>query len=285
MNAATLAALVRDAAARLGDRLGPDQDARFDAELLARHVLGWSAETWIARSRETPPAGFHEPFEALVARRARREPIAYILGTKEFWGLDFEVTPDVLIPRPETELLVERALAAIDAIAAGGRRLRVLDLGTGSGCIAVALAHERPGIDVVAIDVSERAIRVATGNAVRHGVRDRIAFHHTAGVFDAGGVDLVVSNPPYIAEGDAADLMKDVVDFEPHAALFAGNDGLDVIRATLAGLARRDTAPPYIFEFGGNAPAVRALVETSGFRLVEVVNDLAGIPRIAVVER
>lgn len=282
---APLAALVRQAAERLRGHLSPEQNAALDAEVLACYVLGWDRATWIAESRSTPPDGFTSEFNRLVARRLKGEPVAYLTRVREFWGLEFEVSRDVLIPRPETELLVERALAAIDDLARDGRRARVLDLGTGSGCIAVALAHERPAIELAATDISDRAVQMAIRNALRHGVRDRIAFHHTVGMFHVGDVDLVVSNPPYIAERDAPTLMTDVVGFEPHTALFASGDGLDVIRATLAEVAARHPTPQYIFEFGGNEDAVRAVVAASGLRLTEVINDLAGIPRIAVVER
>jgi len=276
----TLAELARQAADRLRTRLSPGQNAALDAEVLARHVLGWDRARWIAGSRDPAPADFLPVFNALVDRRAAGEPVAYITGRREFWGLELEVSPDVLIPRPETELLVERALREVDRL--GARR--VLDIGTGSGCIAVVLAHERPSLRIVATDISERAVRVATRNALRHGVGDRVTFIHTAGVIHVGPIDLVVSNPPYIPEGDARTLMRDVVDFEPHVALFTTGDGLAVIRATLEELRARDPIPPYIFEFGGNEAAVRALVGASGLRVTEVIPDLQGIPRVAVVE-
>lgn len=282
---APLAALVRQAAERLRGQLSPEQNPALDAEVLARFVLGWDRATWVAESRSAPPEGFAAEFDRLIARRLKGEPVAYLTRVREFWGLEFEVSPDVLIPRPETELLVERALAAIDHLARDGRRVRVLDLGTGSGCIAIALAHERPRIELVATDISGPALHMAIRNALRHNVRDRIVFQHAIGMLPVGDVDLVVSNPPYIAERDAQSLMKDVVGFEPHTALFASGDGLDVIRATLAEVAAREPAPQYIFEFGGNEDAVRAVVAASGLRITQVINDLAGIPRIAVVER
>lgn len=276
----TLAELVRRAADRLRERDTPFNTPDLDAEVLARYVLGWDRARWLADNRETPPPGFEEELESLVRRRLNGEPVAYLTRVREFWGLEFEVSPDVLIPRPETELLVERALVEIDRI--GARR--VVDIGTGSGCIAIALAHERPSLQVVATDISAAAIHMATRNALRHDVRDRIEFIHTAGMLQAGDVDLIVSNPPYIAEDEAGTLMKDVVDFEPHVALFASGDGLAVIRATLEEMLTRRPIPPYIFEFGGNEEAVRALVDASGLKLTGIVADLAGIPRIAVVE-
>lgn len=273
----TLADLVRHAADRLRERLSPEQNPALDAEVLARHVLGWDRARWLAGSRGAPPPGFAPAFSAAVDRRAGGEPVAYITGTREFWGLDFEVTPAVLIPRPETELLVEEALTLI----AGPR---VADVGTGSGCVAIALAHARPELRVTATDVSEEALAVARRNASRQGVADRIDFRLASGLDGVGAVDLVVSNPPYIPRAEAGTLMQDVVAFEPHTALFAGGDGLDVIRAILADVARRTPPPPFVFEFGGNDAAVRDAIRTAGLRLARVVRDLQGIPRVAVVE-
>ncbi len=275
----TLSETVRRAAARLDERHAPEQNAALDAEVLARHVLGWDRAQWIAGNRAEAPASFTGRFDELIDRRLAGEPVAYLTGTKEFWGLDFEVSPAVLIPRPETELLVERALEFIRV------EFTVADVGTGSGCVAVALAHERPDIHLVATDISERALDVARRNAERHGVANRIDFRLTPVLDDVGAVDLVVSNPPYIATGDAPGMMTDVRDYEPHAALFSGADGLLVIRALLSDVSRRDPAPPLIFEFGGNEPAVREAVAASGLPLREIVNDLAGLPRIAIVGR
>jgi len=278
-----LAELVRQAAERLARRTArdsaqaPEQNAALDAEVLARHVLGWDRARWLAESRSPAPAGFAPAFSSAIDRRAGGEPVAYITGTREFWGLDFEVTPAVLIPRPETELLVEEALTMI----AGPR---VADVGTGSGCIAIALAHARPALQVVATDVSEAALAVARRNASRHGVADRIDFRLARGLDGTDDVDLVVSNPPYIARAEAGTLMKDVVAFEPHQALFGGGDGLDVIRGILSEVARRTPPPPFAFEFGGNERAVREAIQTAGLRLTRVVRDLQGIPRVAVVE-
>ena len=292
----TLGDLVREAAKRLAGRSsegGPahrssaerSEGGALDAELLARHVLRWDRARWLADSRTEAAASFEPAFTALVERRAAGEPIAYITGTKEFWGLDFQVSPAVLIPRPETEVLVEEALKAIDASAGPeGPRHRVADACTGSGCVAVALAHARPSIHVIATDVSEAALHVAARNAERHEVGDRVAFTIASGLEGVDDVDLVVSNPPYVSREDAGRLMRDVVDFEPHLALFAGGDGLDVIRQLLADVARRTPPPLFMFEFGGNEAAVRSAVEASGLRLARVVPDLAGIPRVAIVD-
>jgi release factor glutamine methyltransferase len=296
----TLADRARQAAERLRARLSPEQNAGLDAEVLARHVLGWDRARWLADSRQPPPPEFDARFDALIARRLQGEPVAYITGRREFWSLDFDVTPAVLVPRPETELLVEEALKIIDggaalppsrnasadrrSLGAGGQGPRIADVGTGSGCIAIALAHSRPGLSIVATDVSEDALAVARRNAARHGVTDRVHFFRAPGLRGAGHVDLVVSNPPYIGRQDARSVMKEVVDFEPHAALFSGEDGLDVIRALLAEVRERTPAPVLLFEFGGHEAPVRDAITASGLRLVKIVPDLAGIPRIAVVE-
>lgn len=283
----TLADLARQAAHALRARLSPEQNPALDAELLARHVLRWDRARWLADSRAEAPAGFAAAFNALVDRRASGEPVAYIIGKREFWGLDFEVSPAVLIPRPETELLVEEALKVIDAGGAAlqGPGLLVADACTGSGCVAIALAHSRPSLRVIATDISEPALHVAARNAERHEVADRVEFRVASGLEGVGGVDLVVANPPYISRAGARTLMKDVVDYEPHTALFADGDGLDVIRALLADVAARTPAPPFMFEFGGNEALVRAAVEQAGLRLTRVVRDLAGIPRVAAVAR
>lgn len=275
----TLAGRVRDAAARLAARGAPEQNPALDAEVLARHVLGWDRARWIGDSREAPSVEFDRRFEELIDRRLTGEPVAYLTGTREFRGLDFEVTPAVLIPRPETELLVDEALKLTRV------GFRIADVGTGSGCVAVAIAVERPDVRVIATDISERALDVARRNAARHSVGGRIDFRLTPVLDDVGDVDLVVSNPPYIAVGEAPGMMADVRDFEPHAALFSGVDGLSVIRALLADVARRDPSPPLVFEFGGNERAVREAVSASGLATVDIVKDLAGIPRIAVVGR
>lgn len=281
----TLADLVRQAAGRLRQGYGgpgshPDQNPALDAEVLARYVLGWDRARWLADARTPPPPDFETEFEALVQRRLKSEPVAYLTRAREFWGLEFEVSPDVLIPRPETELLVEEALRLIDA-----RHVeRVADVGTGSGCIAVAIASARPGVQVIATDISAKALQVARRNAARHDVSDRVTFLETPVLGGVGEVDLVVSNPPYISRDALPSLMRDVVDFEPHTALFASGDGLDVVRALLADVSARAPMPPLLFEFGGQESAVREAVRAAGLRLSRIIPDLAGIPRIAVVE-
>ena len=255
----------------------PSLDAPVDAEVLARHVLGWDRATLLVRGRETPPAGFAERFQNLIDRRSRHEPVAQIVGHREFWGLEFEVTRNVLVPRPETELIVEVALEVADP----RRRLDILDIGTGTGCLAVALAVELPVARFTATDISPAALAVARRNADRHGVTDRISLA-LSNLLDGveGSFDLIVSNPPYVQDGDV--LPRDVAEYEPHQALFAGLDGLDVLRLVIA-RAPRNLVPggSLIVEFGfGQAAAVAALARATGWRTIEIRKDLQGIERV-----
>ncbi len=235
----------------------PDQ-AAIDAEVLARAAAGWDRATWLARRDE--PAGTEAAarFEAMASRREEREPVAYITGVREFWGLDFIVSPAVLIPRPETELIVE---AALERLADPARAWRIADVGTGSGCIAIALATERRAAMLTATDISEAALEVARQNATLRGVGSRIGFLRTSFLDDAiGPFDLIVANPPYVPTFARTALAPDVREFEPHAALFGhGADGLDEVRAILSQAATR-LAPGgwLLMEFGfGQGDEVR----------------------------
>jgi release factor glutamine methyltransferase len=255
-------------------------DAAVDAEVLARHVLGWDRTALLVHGREPATAAFLRDYEAAIARRTAREPVAFITGRREFWGRDFEVTRDVLVPRPETELVVDVALRELR----DSRPLRILDVGTGSGCLAVTLAAELPNAYVVASDVSRPALDVARRNATRHGVGPRVACL-VANLLDpiVGPLDVIVSNPPYVPIG--AELPPEVEHYEPPAALFAGADGLDAIR-TLVSTARAVLAGHGLFvvEFGfGQSDALRAMARASGWTRVELHNDLQGIPRVAVM--
>jgi release factor glutamine methyltransferase len=263
----------------------PPEEADLDARLLAQHVLGRTTERFLVTAHEPEPPDFVARYEALVARRAAREPFAYLTGTQEFWGLSFAVSPAVLIPRPETELLVELALGRL----APGQAVRIADVCTGSGCIAVALARECPTARVVATDVSAAAVEVARHNARVHGVAGRVDCVTSDLLAGVDGVfDLIVSNPPYVPAGDQPGLQPEVRDHEPGLALFAGRDGLDVIRRLLPQAAARLAGDGgLIVEFGfGQADEVARLIrETAGLTIVAVQPDLQGIPRTAVARK
>ncbi|MGE3274711.1 MAG: peptide chain release factor N(5)-glutamine methyltransferase [Vicinamibacterales bacterium] len=288
----TIRELMIGVRARLAAAGIPVEEAALDAEVLARHVLGWSRADLLAREAEAPPPAFAAAYDRLAARRERREPVAYIRGTQEFWGREFLVSPAVLIPRPETELIVEAAMDFLGAPLAPGAPdgtdvLRVVDIGTGSGCLAITLALEYPALHVVATDISAEALDVARANAARHGVADRVTFLHApyfGGVL--APVDLVVSNPPYVADDEP--LPPEVGGHEPPAALYGGADGLRDVREILAQAAGR-LAPSgrLLVEIGyGQADAVRrAVAHAEGLALVRFINDLQGIPRVADVSR
>lgn len=276
----------------------PADDSRRDAVLLARWRLGWSAATWLARSHEPVPPDFSPGFESLIERRAQREPMAYITGEREFYGRVFEVTRDVLIPRPETELLVEEALNCLrridraaqerdDTPAGADVTSRVLDVGTGTGCVAITIALEEPAVRMTATDVSTAALGVARTNALRLGA-DRIDFQvaSLAGNFRAA-FDLVVANPPYVPEADLASLPPEVRDYEPSGALFGGPDGLDVIRVLVPSAAAALRPNGWLaIEIGyGQSDAVVHLFHASGFSQVRTVPDLQAIPRVVVGEK
>ncbi len=278
----TYSEVVARAAARLVSSGFERVDAEADAAVLARHILQWDLGQWLSHMRDQAPAAFAESLDALIARRSGHEPIAYITGNREFYGRSFIVSPAVLIPRPETELIVERVLGCTGAQVQGGK---IADVGTGSGCLAVTLALELPTAQVVATDISSAALDVARVNASLLGDRDRVEFRH--GAYFAGSptlFDVIVSNPPYVAETDRADMQRDVVDFEPPTALFSGPNGLACIRE-LVRLAPEHLRPggTLLFEFGfGQADAVRALIRSSRLIFVAIHNDLQGIPRVAV---
>lgn len=260
----------------------PDQ-ASIDAEVLARHVLGWDRAKYLMRRHESFPEHTADRFEAAIEQRERRVPVAYITGHREFWGLDFEVSPDVLIPRPETELMVEAALKFLSSTAGSPR---IADVGTGSGCLAVTLACECPQATVVATDVSRSALAVARRNASRHGVTARVQFVATSFL---DGVqppfDLILANPPYVPRSHEATLSADVRNHEPALAVFGhGDDGLDDVREVLSHAALR-LAPNgrLMLEFGfGQGPDVRRDAERAGLQIVDVLKDLQGHERTLV---
>ena len=286
----TLADCVSAGRALLGAAGIDASEAAVDAEVLARALLGWDLARYLADARDEAPEGFFGWYQEWLERRASREPVSQIVGGREFWGLEFEVTRDVLTPRPETELLVEAALASLADLPAGRQASPVIiDAGTGSGCVAISLAREVPGAFVVATDISGAALAVARRNARRHGVSGRVAFVR-ASLLEAvaGPVDLVVSNPPYVPSVAFGILPPEVTSYEPMLALDGGLDGLDVIRA-LMDQARDRLAPGgwLIFEFGhGQDAAVRSAVsERPWLDLARIREDLQGIPRTAVLRK
>lgn len=259
----------------------------LDAQVLLAHVTGRDRAWLAARADELLAEEFEAPFAALVARRQAGEPIAYLTGTREFWGLPLLVSPAVLIPRPETETLVEIALERLPA----DRALRILDLGTGSGAVALALARERPAASVVATDDSEAALAIARENARRLSVAN-VKFVQSdwydglAAIASATRFDLIVSNPPYVAAGDPH-LAQGDLRFEPPAALSPGGEGLQAIRRIIAGAsAWLVPGGSLAFEHGyDQAAQVRELLATAGWQDIEVRRDLASIERVSVARR
>jgi release factor glutamine methyltransferase len=250
----------------------------LEARMLLERVLGKSRAWLIAHEQEAVGSEAERAFAGLVERRLQGEPVAYMLGEREFYGLEFLVTPAVLIPRPETELLVDLAIARIPQDAAA----RVLDLGTGSGAIAVALAKQRPKARLTAVDVDYAALSVARANAKRHGVNVRFFCGDWFGALAGESFDLIVSNPPYVAAADPHLAMGDVR-LEPRRALLGGVDGLDCIRAIVA-KAQAHLMPGswLLFEHGyDQAQACRALLDAHGYAEVQSWPDLAGIPRVS----
>jgi release factor glutamine methyltransferase len=276
-------ALARD---QLRDAGLSAKGAALDARLLAQFALNWNAERFLMSGHEMEPADFSPTYHALVDRRVGREPFAYIVGRQEFWGLSFAVSPAVLIPRHETELIVEIALQLFPDPHAD---LTVVDACTGSGCVAVALAHERPGARVIATDISADALAVAEQNAVRHGVAGRVQFTQ-ADMLDGvtGPFDLITANPPYVAERDRPGLQPEVRDHEPDVALFGGVDGFCLVER-LVHSATEQLRPGghLVFEFGlGQDERVESLIAGApSLTLLELRRDLQGIARTAVVLR
>ena len=254
-------------------------EARLEAQVLLGHALGKPRAWLIAHSDDRLDPEQTATFADLFDRRWGGEPVAYILGEREFYSLNFKVTPAVLIPRPETELLVELALARLPT----GLSARVLDLGTGSGAVAVTLALHRPEAEVVAVDQSAAALEVAQENAQRLGAdKLRLVRSDWYRALDEEKFDLIVSNPPYIAAGDAH-LEQGDVRFEPPAALASGEDGLNDIRAIVRGAAVRLKPGGWLlFEHGyDQASACRELLLQAGFEQVASATDLAGIARVS----
>ena len=260
------------------------QEAAIDVDLYARTILGWDRARLLTEHFSPAPPDLEPRLSEWISRRARREPSAYIVGVREFWGLDFIVTPAVLIPRPETEFVVEESLALVRALAAP----RIADIGTGSGCIAVSLAHEMTHAHVVASDVSAQALEVARRNAERHGAAGRIEFVATSYLGGIeGDFDLIAANPPYVRDGDKPALAPDVR-YEPDVALFGGTRGLRDIEGVLeTAVAKLRPHGWLVMEFGfGQEDDVRALVaERSTLDVVRVREDLQGLARTAIIRK
>jgi release factor glutamine methyltransferase len=274
---------VLDWAARDFSARGIDSP-RLDAELLVASALGIDRIGLYLDLNRPLLEVERDAIRPLVARRREREPVAYILGRRDFYGRTFEVTPDVLIPRPDTETLIDHALDLIPP----DSNSRVLDVGTGSGIIAITLAAERATIEVTATDVSAAALAVAARNAEAHGVAERIHFELADLVPESEAYDLVVSNPPYIPSSEIDALEDEVRVHEPRAALEAGQDGLDVVKRLLVAAGdATETGAHMLIELGaGQSPAVASLAEASPFwEMVTAYADLNRIERVAHLRR
>jgi release factor glutamine methyltransferase len=264
------------------------ESAALTADLLLGHVLGWDRVQVVSRPQVPLPSEARERFEALVQRRSQNEPLQYLTGEQEFYGLRFYVTPDVLIPRPETEILVEQAVS----LARSWQRqpVRIADVGTGSGCIAVAVAHEVPSSRVCAVDVSLPALKIARENASSHGVLDRVQLlccDLLEGLRPEPFFEFILSNPPYVARTEYNTLPGMVREHEPHIALFAGESGLDVCRRLIPQAAVRLVPGGYLLmEIGlGQAGEVIKVAQREGFLVKGALNDLQGIARCIVARK
>jgi len=259
------------------------ESSRLDAEVLLAEAAGVSRETVITGSLDLSTETL-KTFEAMIARREKREPVAYIVGHKEFYSLDFEVNPSVLIPRPETEFVVGAALECI----AGKANARVLDIGTGSGAIAIAIAVNAPSAQITAVDISADALALASRNARCHRVEDRVTFRrgdcfHMLDGGALGSFDAIVSNPPYLHDAEIAALEPEVHRFEPRIALNGGASGLDILqRITIDSPAHLEANGELIMEMGqGHAGDVVGLLTRAGLKVVDVINDFSGQMRVA----
>jgi len=278
--ARTMAAVRRELAEKFR-QTGIDS-AETDARLLMAHALGIDRAELIANGERALSADELKAIDVLAERRLKHEPVARIFGRKEFWSLSLQIGPAVLVPRPETETVVEAALDAVVGDALQMRKLRILDIGTGSGALLLALLSELPNAVGTGTDISTAALDVARANAERNDLAGRCTFvacDIAAGL--QGPFDLIVSNPPYVARGDIASLAPEVRDYDPALALDGGADGLDAYRA-IAAQAYRLLAPGgrLIVELGaGQEAAVRALFTKAELAVAAARDDLAGIPR------
>ena len=277
---ATIAETLREATGRLREAAIPNDV--LDAQTLLAYALGCDRTHLIINYREELPEEPARKFADLIERRAKGEPLQYITGRQEFFGLEFEVTPDVLIPRPETELIVEETIRLAQEI----EKPIIIDVGTGSGCIAVALARELPGARLIATDISPAAIEVARRNAGRYDLE--IDFRVTDLLpDDVPPADFVVSNPPYIAESEMSGLQREVRDWEPGPALTDFGDGLEFYRRLLTEAVHRlKPGGRMILELGfSQAEQVTGMIDPGRWNLENLLNDLQGIPRTLVLQR
>ena len=261
---------------------------RLSSEILLAFAMGCERINLYTRYETQPTPAQRDAFREMVRRAADGRPIAYLTGTKEFFGLAFAVDDAVLIPRPETEILVERTIHL--ARHGDGPTRRILDLGTGSGCIAVSLAAHLPDMHVAASDVSQAAVAIARSNAERHGLLDRIDFRVGDLFAPWNGeepFDVILSNPPYVAESEADTLPRNVRDFEPHAALFGGSDGLTVIRRIAKDAANQLAHGGHLMvEIAYNqADAARTALDAAGWRSIVSYRDLARHERVLHARR
>jgi release factor glutamine methyltransferase len=287
-NVLTIAEALREAATRL--RVAGVDEPRREAGSLLSHTTARDSAFLITHADEALTAAQLSTFRALVERRAAGEPFQYIAGRQEFYGLEFEVNADVLIPRPETELLVEKALELLKSVDAP----LICDVGTGSGCIAVSILHARADACSFALDISTQALRVAGRNAARHGVRERMQLLVSDG-FDALRADehkeirfdLIASNPPYIAEEELDSLQREVREHEPRVALTPGGDGLSIIRRLLSEASHfLKPGGHLLIEIGYNQrEQVAALIAPRVWTLLDIQRDLQGIPRTVALRR
>jgi release factor glutamine methyltransferase len=272
---------------------------RLNAELLLMFTLGCDRAYLYAHSERELTPDEHARYEQALSQRSRGVPTQYITGHQEFWGMDFIVTPAVLIPRPETEHVIETVLelARVEQGRANLRqaqgklsyanRLRIVDVGTGSGCIALALAQELPLAEIHATDISPDALEIAEANAARHQLASRIIFHDTdllQGI-ESNFFDFVVSNPPYVGESETDQVQLEVRKFEPRNAIFAGPTGLEVIEHLITSAhAALKPGGRLVMEISGTiAEGVRSLLES--WQCVQIKNDLQGIPRVATAQK
>ena len=288
----TLRVTLKDALTSAVDRLSAAQvgSPRMNAELLAMFTLGCDRAYLFAHPERELTTEEQARLEDSLSQRARGVPAQYITGHQEFWGMDFIVSPAVLIPRPETEHVIETVLQLANENNGGrapGIPIHIIDVGTGSGCIALALAKEFPYAEIHATDISSSALEVAHANAARHQFESRVRFRQTDLLhgIDPGSFDFVVSNPPYVGESEADEVQLEVRKFEPRNAVFAGPTGLEVIERLIP-QARATLRPGgwLVIEISGSiVEGVKRLF--GGWQQVQITNDLQGIPRVAFAQR